>query len=126
MDFNGMSLYDDISPQTLIIIATALAVIFVFIVCRIYCDIRVLRKGRKEQAERIRGLLLSNMLDRLKISPKKYFRNTSDMDKERHIWACEHCPEPDECEHMFLGEDIDPETFCPNYDELKKLKNSET
>jgi hypothetical protein len=46
------------------------------------------------------------------------------MDKERHIWACERCPEPDECEHMFLGEDIDPDTFCPNYDELKKLKNS--
>ena len=63
MDFNNMSLYDDISPQTLIIIGTALAVIFVLIACRIYCDIRVLRKGRKEQAERIRGLLLSNMLD---------------------------------------------------------------
>ena len=126
MDFNKMYLYDDISPQTLKIIGTALAVIFALIVCRIYCDIRVLQKGRKEQAERIRGLLLSNMLDRLKISPKEYFRKTSDMDKERHIWACEHCPEPDECEHMFLGEDIDPGNFCPNYDELESLKGSKS
>lgn len=126
MDFNDMSLYDDFSPQTLIIIGTAVAVIFVLIACRMYFDIRVLRKGRKEQAERIRGLLLSNMLDRLKISRKKYFQKTSDMDKERHIWACEHCPEPDECEDMFLGADINPDTFCPNYDELTKLKNSKT
>lgn len=121
-----MSLYNDINPQTLMIIGTILAIIFLVVVFRICCDIRILRKGRKDQTDRVRGLLLSNMLDRLNIPLKDYFQKTSDMDKERHIWACEHCPEPDECEDMFLGEDIEPETFCPNYDELKKIKNLET
>jgi len=120
-----MSIYDDISSQTLMIIGITLAVVFVVIAFRICCDIKILRKGRKEQADRVRGLLLSNMLDRLNIPLKDYFQKTSDMDKERHIWACEHCPEPDECEHMFLGEDIPPETFCPNYDELKNLRDSD-
>ena len=124
MDFNNMSLYDDISPQALIIIGTALAVIFVFIVCRMYCDIRVLRKGRKELDQRIQHLRLNDMIGRLKINREKYLLKTSDLDKERHIWACEHCPEPEECEDMFAGEDIDPETFCPNADELERLKES--
>ena len=117
-----MSLYNDISPQTLMILGITLAVIFLFVVFRICCDIKIIRKSRKEQHSRIRGLLLSNMLDRLNIPLKSYFRKTSDLDKERHIWKCEHCPEPGECESMFLGEDIDPETFCPNYDELEKLE----
>jgi type III secretory pathway component EscR len=125
MDFSKMSLYNDISPQTLIMLGIALAVIFILVMLRICFDIRVLSKGRKEQADRVRGLLLSNMLDRLNIPLKNYFQKTSDMDKERHIWACEHCPAPDECEHMFLGEDIDPETFCPNYDQLKSLKGAD-
>ena len=53
---------------------------------------------------------------------KKYDHKTSDLDKERHIWACEHCPHPDKCERMFNGENLDPLHFCPNYRELKKLK----
>ena len=121
-----MSLYNDISPQTLMIIGITLGLIFIVMLFRICCDIRLLRKARKDQAERVRGLLLSNMLERVNIPLKDYFKKTSDMDKERHIWACEHCHEPDECERMFLGENIEPKTFCPNYDELKKLKDSDT
>lgn len=122
-----MSLYNDISPQTLMIIGAVLAVIFVLMLLRICCDIGFLRKKRNEQTSRIHGLLLSNMIDRLNISRKTYFRKTSDLDKERHIWKCEHCPEPEECGHMFLGdESIDPQTFCPNYDELKSLRDSDS
>ena len=53
---------------------------------------------------------------------KKYDHHTTDLEQELHIWHCEHCPHPDKCERMFAGEDIDPKTFCPNYDELIKLK----
>jgi hypothetical protein len=120
-----MSLYNDISPQTLTLIGITLGLVFIVMFFRICCDIRLLRKARKDQAERVRGLLLSNMLERLNIPLKDYFKKTSDMDNERHIWACEHCPEPDDCEHMFLGENIDPETFCPNYDQLKSLKGAD-
>jgi hypothetical protein len=119
-----MSLYNDISSQTLMILGIAIAVIFFLVVFRICCDISYLRKSRKDQEVRIRGLLMSNMLDRLGIPLKKYFRKTSDREKERHIWLCEHCSRSDECEHMLLGEDIDPETFCANIDELKNIKDS--
>jgi len=121
-----MSLYNDISPQTLMILGIIIGVVFALIALRICCDIRVLRKSRKDQLERVRRLLMSNMLDRLNIPLKDYFRKTSDLDKERHIWACEHCPEPDECGDMFLGKDTEPKTFCPNYDELKNLTDSDT
>ena len=122
-----MSLYNDISPLALMIIGVVLAVIFILMMVRICCDVGFLCRKRKEQHNRIHRLLLSNMIDRLKIPHETYFRKTSDLDKERHIWACEHCPEPEECGDMFLGDDsIDPENFCPNYDELKKLKNSDT
>lgn len=117
-----MSLYNDISSQTLMIIGIILAIIFAVIAFRICCDIKILRKNRKNQRERVRGLLLSNMLERLNIPLQKYFRSTSDLEKERHIWRCEQCRQLDECEHMLLGEDIPPDTFCPNNAELEKLK----
>jgi len=121
-----MSLYNDISSQTLLIIGGSLAVIFVLIVCRLFCDVRFLRKGRKEQEKRIRSLRLNDMIARLKINKSKYLAKTSDMDRERHIWACEHCHEPEACEHMFQGEDLDPHSFCPNIDELEDLKESKS
>ena len=117
-----MSLYSDISSQTLMIIGITLAIIFAFIAFRICCDIKVLRKNRKKQHERVRGLLLSNMLERLNIPLKNYFRSTSDLEKELHIWRCEQCRQLEECEHMLLGEDIAPDTFCPNNAELEKIK----
>jgi len=118
-----MPFYNDISPQTLMILGSMLAVIFVIMLLRIFFNINLLRKSRKDQAARVQGLLLSNMIERLNIPRETYFRKTSDLDKERHIWACERCSKPGECEDMFLGEDIKPETFCPNYNELEKLKD---
>ena len=119
-----MSLYTDISPQTLMIIGVVVAAIFVVMLIIILRDIHILSKSRKELNSRVRRLLLSNMIERIGIPLDKYLRKTSDLDKERHIWACEHCPEPDDCEHMFEGEEIDPHTFCPNVDELEKIKHS--
>ena len=121
-----MSLYNDISSQTLFIIGGILAVVFILIACRLYCDIRFLRKGRNEQQARIGMLRLNDMIARLKINKNKYFARTSDMDRERHIWACEHCPEPESCEHMFEGENLDPHHFCPNIDELERIKGAKS
>lgn len=119
-----MSLYNDISPRTLMIIGIIIAVFFVLMLLRIFWDFIVLRKGRRDQEARVQKLLLSDMLGRLNIGEDKYFDETSDLDKERHIWACRHCPKPEECERMFLGEKIEPETFCPNYKELEKIRDS--
>ena len=117
-----MSLYNDISPETIKIVGIAAAAIFVIVVFIVLRDLRILRKGREDVDRRMRRLRLSDMIDRCKIKRDKYFRKTSDLDRERHIWACEHCPEPEVCEHMFEGEDIDPHTFCPNIDELDEIK----
>lgn len=116
-----MTPFNDISPQILVILGITLTVIFVIMVLRICCDINVLHKSRKQQKARIKGLLLSNMLGRLNIPLKKYDRKTSDLDKERHIWLCEHCAKPEECERILLGEDINPRGFCPNFEELEKI-----
>ena len=119
-----MSLYNDISSQTLFIIGGILAVVLILIVCRLYCDIRFLRKGREDQQARIGKLRLNDMIARLKINRNKYFARTTDMDRERHIWACEHCPEPGTCEHMLEGENLDPHDFCPNIDELERIQHT--
>ena len=118
-----MPLYNDISPQVLLIIGIIIGILFAAVVLRMCCDVRVLRKARKELDNRIKRLRLNNMIERTGISHEKYWNRTTDLDKERHIWACEHCPEPEECEHMFEGEPIDPHTFCPNIDELDAIKD---
>lgn len=85
-------------------------------------NIKLLRESRKEMTGKIQSLLLCNMLDHLSISIKSYFRKTSDLDKERHIRICQNCTNPEVCERMLLGENIDPDSFCPNYHELKYLQ----
>ena len=117
-----MSLYNDISAQTLMILGIAIGIAFVIVLFVVFRDLRILRKGKEDVDHRITRLRLNDMLARLGISHQKYFHNTSDLDRERHIWACERCPEPEECEHMFEGENIDPHTFCPNIDELEEIK----
>ena len=82
-----MSLYNDISPQLLMAIGAVLGVLFVAMVLRLCCDVHVLRKGRKELDNRIKRLRLNDMIDRLNIRHEKYLQKTSDLDKERHIWA---------------------------------------
>ena len=104
-------MYNDITPQILMIIGIVVGVLFVGMVLRLYCDVRFLRKSRKDLDNRIGRLRLNDMIGRLHINRNKYMNRTSDLDKERHIWACERCPEPDDCERMFEGEDLDPHEF---------------
>jgi len=77
--------------------------------------------SQKEQASMVQGILLSDMLEHLGIPLKQYFRKTTDSDRLRHIIRCNRCKELTECVHMLMGENIDPEQFCPNCAELKKL-----
>jgi len=119
-----MSLYNDISPQTLMIMGVVVTILFLVVAFVLFRDTNILIESRRNQEQRIRRLRLGSMLGRLHISMNKYFRRSSDMDQERHIWICEHCPDPEKCERMFKGEDIDPKTFCPNINELEKIKGS--
>jgi len=84
-------------------------------------NMKSLKFSREEQMAMVQGMLLSNMLEHLGISLKKYFRKTADRDRERHILNCRRCSCLKECVHMLLGEDIDPQTFCPNCTDLKLL-----
>ena len=118
------SLLYDYNSQSLTIWGITIAIAFAIMVVGVCRNIVFLHTRHRDQIARVRQLLLSNMLERLNISFNRYDRMTSDMDKERHIWACEHCPKPGECERMLLGEDIDPNTFCPNYLRLKQLKEN--
>jgi len=118
-----MSLYNDVSPQTLMILGIAIALIFVIVMIVVIRDMNILEKNHEDLDRRVMKLRLGDMLGRLNISLRKYDHKTSDLEKERHMWICEHCPHPDKCERMFQGENIDPRSFCPNYEELKKLKD---
>ena len=78
-------------------------------------------KSCEEQVTTVKGVLLSNMLEHLDIPVDRYIRMTSDQERERHIYKCKRCLGLRDCVHMLLGEQIDPETFCPNFEELKRL-----
>ena len=76
---------------------------------------------REEQVIAVKGMLLSNMLEYLGVSLDRYFRMTSSEDRACHISRCQGCARLRECVHMLMGEVIDPETFCPNCDALKRM-----
>lgn len=115
-------LYDNLSESLMIWVLT-LAVLFVIMLVGMCRSFRFSRNSRKQAIGKVRKLLLGDMLGRLNISLSRYYRHTSDLDRERHAWVCENCPEPEKCLDMLIGEDLDPDpaTFCPNYDELKYL-----
>ena len=115
-------MYNDINPELVQILVIAIGIIFAIVVYVVWRDRKILRKEHEQLDQRVEKLRLGKMIDHLDIPFDKYDHKTSDLDKERHIWACEHCPHPDKCERMFNGEDLDPLHFCPNYRELKKLK----
>lgn len=115
-------LFNDSHTLSLTIWGVTIAILFVIMVIGVYRSFKFSRASRREITERVRGLLLGDMLSRLNITLSRYYRHTSDLDRERHTWVCEHCPDPEKCQSMLLGEDVDPVTFCPNYEELKNLK----
>lgn len=85
-------------------------------------DMKPLKTSREEQMATVQGMLLSNMLEHLSVSLNEYFRKTPGSDRERHILNCKRCSCLEECVHMLLGDEIDPEAFCPNCKDLKKIK----
>lgn len=113
-------LNDNLS-QSATIWGITIAILFFIMVIGMYRSFKFSSESRKQAKQRIRSLYLGDMLDRLGIPLGRYLRKTSDLEKERHTWVCEHCPNPDSCERMLRGENIDPLTFCPNYSELKHL-----
>ena len=115
-------MYEDIDPQAIRYLLIAVGIVFAIVVYVVWRDRTVLSKSHEDLDKRVLKLRLGDMIARLNIPFEKYDRKTSDLDKERHIWACEHCPHPDKCERMLNGEDLNPGNFCPNYRELEKLK----
>ena len=97
---------------------------FVTMITGIRLSMKSIKISRKEQEATVQGMLLSNMLEHLGIPLHQYFRKTSDLDREQHIFNCKHCSCLTECVHMLLGEQIDPETFCPNCKDIKRLMSS--
>lgn len=77
--------------------------------------------SREEQEAMVQGMLLSNMLEHLSISLRRYFNMTADSDRQLHISRCKRCSCVRECVHMLMGDTVDPEAFCPNCAELKRL-----
>ncbi|MBC8211422.1 MAG: hypothetical protein H8E21_10165 [Gammaproteobacteria bacterium] len=112
------------SSDSIILICIGLLLLTLFIVMAIHLgrNFRFMRQRQRKLADRIESLRLSKMLGLLNIPLKKYAAKTSDAEKARHIWACERCPNPDQCNQALAGKQIDADSFCPNYPRLKILK----
>jgi hypothetical protein len=112
------------NSDSVLLVCIGLLLLTLFLVMAIHLvrNFRFMRQRQRKLAEQVESLRLSKMLGHLNIPAKKYATKTSDAEKARHIWACERCPNPDECNQALAGEDIDADTFCPNYPRLKTLK----
>lgn len=112
-----------INTTTLIILGIVLLLVIIFTLYKISNNIGLLRLRRQSQVKRVENLKLRNMLDHLEIPFRQYLNKTSELDKERHIWACQNCPHPEECKQLLDGEPVDMEIedICPNHHRIKDL-----
>lgn len=117
-----------INPTTLVLLGIILLLMILFVLYKFYRNIRLLRSHTRDQINRVQHLKLRKMLHHLNIPFNHYLRKTSELDKERHMWACEHCPKPNECVKLLNGEDVelDISEICPNHHRLKNLSQSST
>ena len=112
----------NISPLALIGFVLFFIVIFIAMLIRLYRNVRYLRNRKNTQHTKIKDLRLSKMLNYSGIPFTHYLRNTNDLEKERHIWVCENCPNPELCEKVFAGENVDVAAICPNHPRLQRLQ----
>ena len=115
---------NDINPITLIILGISLVVLIIFTLFKISQNVRLLRSRRSNQIDRIKNLKLSRMLEYLNIPFSQYLHNTSELDKERHMWACKNCQHPKQCKRLLEGEALNIKNICPNYPRLKDLQKT--
>ena len=108
---------------TQVALITALAILFLLTLIGMHRSASSLRAYRRELIERALGLRIHRMLGRLGISLPRYLRRASPWDVERHLMRCEHCPTTQDCDlYLDEGARLDERGFCPNFNELEKLK----
>lgn len=117
-----------INPATLVILGIILLLMIIFTLYKLVSNISFLRSRHRDQIKRVKHLKLRRMLEHLNIPFKQYLKKTSELDKERHIWACQNCPNPKECNQLLDGEQVemDIEEICPNNYRLKNLSKPTT
>lgn len=112
----------DFDTLFFLFLGVVIVILFILMIVNVIHNLRFLSERRRDLMQRVGELRLSKMLLLQNIPLKKYFEKTSDVEKSRHIWACERCPNSDECNQALAGEDLDAQDFCPNYPRLKGLK----
>jgi hypothetical protein len=113
-----------LNSESIILICVGLLLLALFLVMAFHLtrNFRFMRQRQRKLAGQVESLRLSKMLGHLNIPAKRYAAKTSDSEKARHIWACERCPNPEQCNQALAGADIAADSFCPNYPRLKTLK----
>lgn len=111
------------NPATLVILGVILLLMIIFTLYKLVSNISFLKSRHRDQVKRVNHLKLRRMLDHLNIPFKQYLKKTSELDKERHIWACQSCAHPKECQQLLNGKKVDMEIeeICPNNHRLKDL-----
>lgn len=114
---------NEINPYTLIFLGVGLIVLVVFTILKLIQNIRLLRSRRIGQKDRVQNLALSRMLKHLNIPLNRYLKKTTDLEKERHMWACKSCQHPEDCKKILNGEKLNPEDICPNFPKFIHLQS---
>ncbi len=113
--------YVDSLPVTLLLLVVGLA--FLGMCFGMRGCLRQLRNYRRELTERAESLRIHRMLERLGVSLPGYVKRTPSIDVEKHLVKCGCCADTDACDdYLAGGKNMDPNTFCPNFQELQKYQ----
>ncbi len=114
--------YVDSVPVTILLLVVGLA--FLGMCFGMRGCLHELRAYREELMDRAKALRIHRMLERLGISLPRYVKRTPSIDVEKHLVNCGCCADTDACDdYLERGKDMDPNTFCPNFQELQKYQS---
>lgn len=110
-------------PVSVIILLAVIGVAFVVMCAGVGRCMRQLHAYRQELSAKVKALRIHGMLERLGIGLPRYLRRAQSIDVETHLLRCACCEDTQTCDaYLERGENVDPTTFCTNFQELVKFR----
>ena len=110
-----------LEPHAVAIWTVVILVSFVLMLTRVSASLRHILAYRRELVLRAQSLRMHRMLSHAGTTLSRYLRRARPIDVEMHLLACQNCQMTEFCDrYLDQGEDIDPQTFCPNFVQLAR------
>ena len=119
----GVEAGTGLETVALVSAGAAMGIVAAVLIAQCVQNLRFILAYRRDVARRLGALRLPRMLGALGVGRHGYLARASNVQVERQLWRCEHCPSTAACDRALESGDLSRvEAFCPNFGELRSYR----